>query len=115
MKTKNEKTLPKTVLELLNGGIYVQEVRCGKNSCRCAKGAKHKAYYYFSRIGGKLRKQYVRKDQVERFKRFIARNRNQRKQSVFAQKISKEISKKLSAKLREYANVQSALKENGYE
>ncbi len=98
-----------------NGGIYIQQVRCGKNNCRCAKGAKHKAYYFFSRVNGKLRKQYVRKDQVEKIKGFLTQNRNNRNQLVFAQKISKEISKKLSAKLRECANVQSALKENGYE
>jgi hypothetical protein len=49
-------SLPKT----LKGVVRPQWVRCGKPTCRCARGALHGPYYYrFWREHGRLRKQYV--------------------------------------------------------
>jgi hypothetical protein len=67
MKTKTAKMLPKTGSEIRNGGLYLQHVRCGKQNCKCARGEKHSAYYFFTRRNGKLVKVYVRKKDVEAF------------------------------------------------
>jgi hypothetical protein len=46
--------------------ICAQYIRCGKHNCRCAGGALHGPYYYrFTREDGRLRKEYIRKADVE--------------------------------------------------
>lgn len=62
MKTKSKKMLPK----IMPGTVHAQYVRCGKDNCRCAKGELHGAYYYhFVRVGGRLRKRYLKASEVE--------------------------------------------------
>ncbi|MDQ3132856.1 MAG: hypothetical protein M3Q99_19065 [Acidobacteriota bacterium] len=62
MKTKTEKTLPK----ILRGSVHQQFKKCGKMNCRCAVGKLHGAYYYhFVRVGGKLKKRYLKPTEVE--------------------------------------------------
>lgn len=51
--------------EALPGSLHVQRVRCGKLNCRCARGQLHTAHYRFWREGGRLRKAYVRRAEVE--------------------------------------------------
>ena len=63
--------LPKNTFEIRNGGLYRQAVRCGKTSCRCARGQKHIAHYFITRRDGKLLKLHVPKSQVEAFKRLV--------------------------------------------
>lgn len=59
LNTKGEETLPKT------GSFHRQWVRCGKPACRCLTGALHGPYHYlFWRDGGRLRKRYLRKNNV---------------------------------------------------
>jgi len=54
--------LPKT----LPGVVCQQWVRCGRPGCRCARGSLHGPYFYrFWRDGGRLRKEYVRRSDVE--------------------------------------------------
>jgi hypothetical protein len=55
--TKNPESLPKT----LPGVVCAQRVRCGKPNCGCANGEGHLAFYRFWRVGGRLRKCYVRR------------------------------------------------------
>lgn len=65
MKTKSENLLPK----ILPGTVHTQMVRCGKPNCKCARGELHGAYYYhFVRVGGKLKKRYLKADEVEAIK-----------------------------------------------
>ena len=53
--------------KLLPGTVCQQWVRCGHPGCRCASGRLHGPYFYrFWRDGGRLRKQYVRRSDVER-------------------------------------------------
>jgi uncharacterized protein DUF6788 len=53
--------LPKT----LPGAVCQQWVRCGKTACGWATGRGHGPYFYrFWREGERLRKVYVRRDQV---------------------------------------------------
>ncbi len=74
-----EKMLPKTARELTNGGVYRQQVRCGKRTCRCVKpGENHVAYYFISRTGGKQHKRYLRKDEVESMVQLVAESRKLR-------------------------------------
>ena len=45
--------------------LHVQWVRCGSPGCRCTRGQLHGPYYYrFWREDGRLRKRYVRLDDV---------------------------------------------------
>jgi hypothetical protein len=50
----------------LPGVVRPQWVRCGRENCRCARGRRYGPYYYrFWREGGRLRKAYVRPEQLE--------------------------------------------------
>ena len=76
MKTKTAKVLPKT----LRGTVHTQFVRCGKANCKCARGELHGAYFYhFVRVGGKLRKRYLKAVEVEKIKESCALRQQQEK------------------------------------
>jgi hypothetical protein len=62
-ETESIKTLPK----MLPGVVCSEWKKCGKPSCRCARGELHGPYYYrYWREAGRLRKVYVaRRDVVE--------------------------------------------------
>lgn len=63
MKTKSSEMLPK----ILPAAVCPQYIRCGNLTCRCARGELHGPYFYcFWREGGKLKKAYVRKADVDR-------------------------------------------------
>lgn len=59
--------LPKTIPDRLPGTVLPQYVRCGKPNCKCACGELHGPYWYrfWHEYGHKLRKQYVRKADLE--------------------------------------------------
>jgi len=59
--------LPKPIPDKLPGTVLPQYVTCGNSGCHCMRGELHGPYYYrFWHEGGyKLRKQYVRKADVE--------------------------------------------------
>ena len=51
----------------LRGSLQPEYKRCGKPSCRCARGKLHGPYLYRRwREGGRQRRQYVRPGEVER-------------------------------------------------
>lgn len=76
MKTKSEKALPK----MMPGTMHAQYVKCGKQNCKCANGELHGAYYYhFVRVGGKLRKRYIKASEVKQIR--IACQARQREQN----------------------------------
>jgi hypothetical protein len=43
----------------LRGSLSLRNVRCGKPSCRCARGELHACLYLVRRQGGKLRQLFV--------------------------------------------------------
>ena len=49
---------------MVRGSLIQNRVRCGKPTCKCAKGEFHTAYYLSRRIGGKTRMNHIAKDQV---------------------------------------------------
>ncbi len=101
MKTKTAKVLPKTVEEITNGGVYLQRVRCGKQNCRCARGDFHTAFYFFTRIDGKLVKRYVRKAEVERLTELAETASEKRKHLRQVKKSDLKLLKQLCQNLRE--------------
>lgn len=61
-ENKSGKMLPKN----LPASVCAQYVRCGKSGCRCERGELHGPYHYcFWREGGRLRKAYIKKADVE--------------------------------------------------
>lgn len=103
MKTKTRKMLPKTEIEIFNGGLYLQRVRCGKQNCRCARGEPHLAYYFFTRRDGKLVKTYVRQAELKQFAKIADEAKFWR---LFKRKSNKDIAqalKKTHSDLRETA------------
>jgi hypothetical protein len=58
--------MPETLPKTLPGAVCVQWRRCGRPACRCASGRPHGPYYYrFWREGGKLKKAYVRRADLQ--------------------------------------------------
>jgi hypothetical protein len=72
-KRKNsEDLIPKN--GLLCGNLIHEIKRCGKPRCRCLEGEPHGPYWYRRwREGGRLRRQYVPRTQLEQVRTAIAR------------------------------------------
>ena len=62
--SQNSDETPEPLPKTLPGVVCAQRVRCGKPNCRCARGQGHLAYYRFWREGGRLRKCYVRRNEL---------------------------------------------------
>jgi hypothetical protein len=59
--------LANSLPKMLPGAVCPQWVRCGRPTCRCARGNLHGPYYYrFWREDGRLRKAYVKPAELER-------------------------------------------------
>lgn len=71
--------LPKTAIEIQNGGVYKQKVRCGKDNCRCATGRLHTGFYFITRVEGRQRKIYVPRSQLKQMRRLVKIARRDRK------------------------------------
>jgi hypothetical protein len=73
-------------------------VRCGRPNCRCARGSLHGPYFYrFWREGGRLRKEYVPRPDVERV-RAQCQARRQARQELAAWR---EVWRQMAAEVRE--------------
>ncbi len=85
MKKKPVNLLPKT----LPGAICAQMVRCGKPSCKCARGELHGPYFYhFTRRDGVLVKRYVRAAAVEQVRAACEDRRAQERRRRDVSKLS---------------------------
>ena len=79
MKTETEKVLPKTMI----GTVHAQFVKCGKLNCKCTRGELHGAYfYYFVRVGGRLRKRYLKASEVQEIQTACLARQVQKKQEI---------------------------------
>lgn len=68
--------------KMIPGAVIAQMVRCGKPSCKCARGELHGPYFYrFYRYGGRLRKTYVRKSEAAVFKSACDKYRSERRRT----------------------------------
>src|SRR6185295_14291898 len=94
---KNSNLLPKMV----RGTICSQKVRCGKSNCKCASGDLHGPYYYhFERIGGLLKKRYVKPAELERLRRVCESRRAAERQTRVIARSNQRHWRKLSEELR---------------
>ncbi len=102
MKTKTEKMLPKKSA----GTVHAQFVRCGKQNCKCSRGELHGAYYYhFVRVGGRLKKRYLKASEVEETQiACLARQREEKAQRASSQEVWNQL-RELRAGFREYQNL----------
>lgn len=98
MRNKTENPLPK----ILPGSVHAQYVRCGKATCKCARGELHGAYYYhFVRIGGKLTKHYLKAHEVEQMRdACLARREDEKARRARSSKSWRQL-RELTARLRE--------------
>lgn len=55
----------KVTIKMLPGHLARVRVRCGKNNCRCASGARHIAHYHVWQCNGVRFRQYVRRADVK--------------------------------------------------
>jgi hypothetical protein len=55
----------------LRGTLSLRNVRCGKPSCRCARGELHACLYLVRRKGGKLRQLFVPRQWEERIREAV--------------------------------------------
>jgi hypothetical protein len=77
-----QKVLPK----MLRGTVCAQWVRCGRKNCRCARGHRHGPLFYrFWQEGGKVRKQYVRRADLELVRAQCEARRQFRRELVASQ------------------------------
>ena len=95
---KPENSLPKE----LPGTVHAQYVRCGTSGCRCARGDLHGPYYYrFSWSGGKLRKRYVRLQDVETVRAACESRRLREKRRRAARRTNRELVRDMKRRVRE--------------
>jgi hypothetical protein len=101
MKTKTQNLLPKILL----GTVHRQFKKCGKSNCKCACGKLHGAYYYhFVRVDGKLRKRYLRPDEVNETRVAVQhRQQNEKQHRARAQDAWQQL-RKLRDEIREAGN-----------
>jgi hypothetical protein len=100
-KSKIAKLLPQNAFEIRNGGIYLQKKRCGKSNCKCTYGEKHVAYYFFTRVNGKLTKTYVRKSELEKYDKIVEEAWERKFRHRELLKMTGDIIKKMNRQLRE--------------
>lgn len=98
MKNKTENLLPK----MLPGVVCKQWVRCGKQSCKCARGELHGAYYYhFVRTAGKLTKRYLKAHEVERVQAACLAWREEEKARRERSRETWQLIREMNARLRD--------------
>ncbi len=110
MKTKTAKMLPQTAREISNGGIYVQSRKCGKKTCKCVRGEKHRGYFFFTRRNGKLTKTYIRKSKLSEFSCLVDLATEERREHRRTTKNDLDLLKQLRQVLRDRASIINSLK-----
>lgn len=80
---KTDKALPKIAeaAAVLSGSVIAQRVRCGRANCRCSGGgALHGPYFYhFWRERGRLKKRYLKPNEVEAARAACERGKSERR------------------------------------
>jgi hypothetical protein len=98
MKNKTENLLPK----MLPGSVHAQYVRCGKATCKCARGELHGAYYYyFLRVGGRLTKRYLKAHEVEQMQIACTAWRDEKRARRAQAHDTRQLIRAMNARLRD--------------
>jgi hypothetical protein len=61
--------------DLLPGSLSMQQLRCGKPNCRCAKGEGHEVWSLTFMVGGKKHVQHIPKHLVEDVRKAVEAGR----------------------------------------
>lgn len=61
-KAKSLRSQMRSIDQMIKGSIVIRAMRCGKDSCKCAKGVFHQAICITYKEGGKTRTVYVAKE-----------------------------------------------------
>ena len=97
MKNKTEDSLPKK----MPGSVHAQYVRCGKPTCKCARGELHGAYFYhFVRVGGRLTKRYLKAHEVEQMQVACTAQREEDKARRAQSRETWQLIREMKARLR---------------
>lgn len=108
MRTKQENPLPK----IAPGAVCTQMVRCGKKSCKCARGELHGPYFYhFERVDGVLVKRYVKAKDVAAMRAACETRRRQEEWRRLIHKTSSRVLAEAVEQLRSYEKQLSKLTE----
>lgn len=98
MKNKIEDSLPKK----MPGSVHAQYVRCGKPTCKCARGELHGAYFYhFVRVGGRLTKRYLKAHEVEQMRIACKAQREEDKVRRARSRETWQLLREMKARLRD--------------
>lgn len=105
-KTKTKEMLPKTADDVLNGGVYLQRVRCGKPNCHCVDGELHGGYYYFvRREGTRIVKSYVPKHRMRHMTAVINEAREARRWRRRIDSLSTSTLKEMRSLIRDHEHL----------
>src|SRR5256885_6539252 len=106
MKTENP--LPK----MIPGTLHAQMIRCGKPSCKCARGQLHGPYFYhFQRINGSLVKHYIKAADVAAMRAACDAYRRRKQRNRLEHKVNLKLLQRLMTKLREYEQMYNQQRE----
>jgi hypothetical protein len=76
--------------QMMIGTVHVQYRTCGRPTCRCRRGQRHPAHYLFWRQDGKLKKRYLRADEVETVRAACERRRERERERRAAARAAQE-------------------------
>lgn len=61
-KAKSLRSQMRLIGQMIKGSIMIRAIKCGKSSCKCARGAFHRAICITYKISGKTKTIYVDKE-----------------------------------------------------
>ncbi|HEY4719923.1 MAG TPA: DUF6788 family protein [Candidatus Methylomirabilis sp.] len=75
----------------LRGSVYELSTRCGKPSCICQRGQRHRRWVLSESLGGRTRLRVVPHSEIERWQRWSGSYRNFRRRRAEFVKITRRI------------------------
>lgn len=88
------------------GTVHKQFVRCGKSNCKCASGEPHGPYFYhFARIGGKLKKRYLKAFEAEAARTACLSRQVEKRSELESERQTWKVLRKMREELRAIINL----------
>lgn len=75
----------------LRGSVYELHTRCGKSSCACRRGERHRRWVLSESLAGRTRLRVVPAGEIERWKRWAARYRDFRRRRAEVVKLTRRM------------------------
>jgi len=82
---------------MVRGSLIQNRIRCGKPTCKCAKGELHTAFYLSRRLEGKTRMDHIAKDQVAAVRRW---KKNHQRMEALLEKLTDALMEELRQEKR---------------